>query len=73
MRRKGERTRRKEGEKEPEKAAIYVSRTRENNKKYKGECSGVYFLWWGEKKGLCKGTSSADLSIHRRGWEDRTI
>ena len=31
-------------EKEPEKAVIYVSRTRENNKKYKGECSGVYFL-----------------------------
>ena len=44
MIRKGEITRRKEGEKEPEKAAIYVSRTRENNKKYKGECSGVYFL-----------------------------
>ena len=31
-------------EKEPEKAVIYVSRTKENNKKYKGECPGVYFL-----------------------------
>ena len=44
MRRKGERARRKEGVTEPEKAVIYVSRTRENNKKYKGECPGVYFL-----------------------------
>ena len=33
-----------EPEKEPEKAVIYVSRTKENNKKYKGECPGVYFL-----------------------------
>ena len=34
----------KKEKKKPEKAVIYVSRTRENNKKYKGECSGVYFL-----------------------------
>ena len=70
MRRKGERTRRKEREKEPEKAVIYVSRTREYNKKYKGETSNFENQYPTFSKSTLLKIANGEIVEHIEGTSD---